>query len=58
MIKLVLGVIGITKNDVIMLCMGITKIRGVLNDCNVFEISWQFRGGDAPQKTNISGSTI
>ena len=39
-IKLVLGVIGITKNDVIMLCMGITKIRGVLNDCNVFEISW------------------
>ena len=60
MIKLVLGVIGITKNTVIMLLisMGITKIRGVLNDCNVFEISWQFRGGDAPQKTNISGSTI
>ena len=42
MIKLVLGVIGITKNDVMMLLisMGITKIRCVLNDCNVFEISW------------------
>jgi hypothetical protein len=42
MIKLVLGVIGITKNDVIMLLisMGIAKIRGVLNDYNVFEISW------------------
>ena len=42
MIKLVLGVIGITKNNVIMLLisMGITKIRGVLNDCNVFEIGW------------------
>mgnify|MGYP005626606157 FL=1 len=42
MIKLVLGVIGITKNNVIMLLisMGIAKIRGVLNDCNVFEISW------------------
>ena len=42
MIQLVLVVIGITKNDVIMLLisMGITKIRGVLNDCNVFEIGW------------------
>jgi len=42
MIKLMLGVVGITKNDVMMLLisMGITKVRGVLNDCNVFEISW------------------
>ena len=42
MIELVLGVIGITKNDVMMLLisMGIAKIRGVLNDCNFFEIGW------------------
>jgi hypothetical protein len=24
----------------LLISMGITKIRGVLNDCNVFEISW------------------